>query len=721
MLKLTSTLTNNVVNEARLSLQRFVTNVQNQIPFTDSQVGIKPIIPSVDILGQINVSGLFQFGALYALANEKQVTSWELADQISWSHGKHTFRAGFEYERDRLNWQLPGAGIQNLTFQTFQDFLIGLPGCAPGALDCAATTAAGLTNGAASSNISSSGQLEAVTAPGGIIHGFRVPAGSVFAQDDYKVTSNLTLNLGLRWEYYGLFYDVFGKNTNIWPSLINTVPVPGTTPATGTLAGFVLPSNFDFSAYPAPPVGGLYQNDKKIVTQNGPSLKNFAPRLGFAWKPLSGDRFVVRGGAGYFYDRVGQNVYNKGPQQNIPYAVPIYQVNAANYFSSFAQPYAQIPLGWTPRWANTTTGASSNLSYILADPNYLTPLTYEWNLNLQYEFASRWVLEVAYVGSRSIHQVPDSTLINQIERQINQAQIASPTHLVNGLSTNSIANASVRVPYLGFSPSGVGFDQTNSDSKYNSIQGTVRKQLSHGLQLQASYTYSRSFTTASFINFNDQTVPGIYGLNPAYRPQRLTINYSWDLPLGHHDGFVGKITNGWNLAGVTVVQNGSPLTLTDSRGGSIYGFGAGSITISTAQFAAGMSAANVASSGSVKERLGGSAGGLGYFNKAAFTAIVASPLASDGKATGWGNAGYSLLLGPGQFNFDTALQKTTKVGGINENATLVFRTEFFNMFNHPQFSNPTGGQLDVSKSTFGQITLSSVNPRLIQFALKYVF
>jgi hypothetical protein len=89
--------------------------------------------------------------------------------------------------------------------------------------------------------------------------------------------------------------------------------------------------------------------------------------------------------------------------------------------------------------------------------------------------------------------------------------------------------------------------------------------------------------------------------------------------------------------------------------------------------------------------------------------------------TGYGNSGFGIFLGPGQFNFDATIQKTTKVGGINENANLVFRTEFFNMFNHAQFNPPSGSQLDVTKSVFGQITSTSVNPRLIQFALKYVF
>ena len=216
--------------------------------------------------------------------------------------------------------------------------------------------------------------------------------------------------------------------------------------------------------------------------------------------------------------------------------------------------------------------------------------------------------------------------------------------------------------------------------------------------------------------FNDPDLPHQYGLHAAYRPERFTINYSYDLPLGNHDGFLGKVASGWNLAGVTVLQDGQPLTIKDTRGGSIYGFGPGAPVISTAEFASGMTAANVGNPGSDTQRLGctNTTTCTGWFNRAAFgtTPVI-------GNGTGYGNSGYGIILGPGQFNFDATLQKTTKVGGIHEDATLVFRAEFFNMFNHPQFSNPS--VIDISKANFGQITSSSVNPRLIQFALKYVF
>jgi hypothetical protein len=507
---------------------------------------------------------------------------------------------------------------------------------------------------------------------------------------------------------------------NVWPSLINTVPIPGSTPATGTLAGFVVPSNFNFAAYPAPPVGGLFQNSKTIPTQNSPPLTNFAPRFGFALQPTASDRFVVRGGFGSFYDRAGLNNFSTPLVQAYPYSVPDGQSGAANYFSTFAQPYAPTSLGWAPRWVNFATGASSNLVQPFLEPNYLSPLVYEWNLNVQYEFLPQWVLELGYVGTHGYHLA-----VSANAREINEAQLASPSNPINGITTNTTSNASLRVPYLGFSPSGLDMYNTDTSTKFNSAQATLRKQFSHGFQMQAAYTFSRAFDTV--FNYNDPNIAQ-YALNSAYHPQRLAITYSWDLPLGAHQGFLGKMANGWNLAGVTTVQDGTPLTITDSRGGSIYGFGAGASQLSTAEYCLGMVAANAASSGSNEQRLGGANGGQGWFNKAAFfgtganggcATAGATGTPTIGNGTGWGNSGLGIVLGPGQFNWDATIQKTTIVGGLRENASLVFRVEMFNTFNHPQFSNP--GVVDVSKSTFGQITSASVNPRLIQFALKYVF
>ncbi len=724
VLKLTSVLTNNLVNEARVSLQRFVANGHVTVPFTDTQVGIVPLIPTDNYLDEIVVSGATSFtvGSNGSIVYNR-TTAGEVADQISWSHGKHTVRAGFEYERDRENQNNGSFATGVLTFQSFQDFLLGLPGCAPSlsAAACAASAAAGLTNGTASSNISNTGNTTSLVGPNGLIHAFRWDAASVFIQDDIRIKSRLTVNLGLRWEYDGLVYDKYGSGTTLWPSLIDTVNTPallGTSAATGSLAGFVVPSNFNFAANPAPPVGGLFQSNHKIPTENNPPIDDFAPRVGFAWQPLASNRLVVRGGFGYFYDRPDVGTYQAGILQGEPYSQVVWQSGAANYYSTFAQPYGQPSLGWTPRWVNINTtaqtGTSSNLSQVLLEQNAPTPLMDQWNLNIQYEFAPTWVLELGYIGSHGIHQT-------SAIRELNEAELASPSNPVNGITTNTVANANVRVPYLGFSPAGLSDDEFTGDAKFNSLQATVRKQLSHGLTLQAAYTWSKSLTDFNVASQNqDSNDPNNlaqqYGPNPAYRPQRLALNYSWDLPIGNREGLTGKLLSGWNLSGVTVVQDGTPLTITDTRGGTIYGFGPGSSVTSRAQFCSGMGPANVGTPGGVGARLGGSVlGGPGYFNAAAF---CTTPVIGNG--TGYGDSGVGIILGPGQFNWDMALLKMTKVGGLREDATLQFRTEFFNAFNHPQFNNP--GVVDVSKaSTFGQITTTSVNPRLIQFALKYVF
>jgi carboxypeptidase family protein/TonB-dependent receptor-like protein len=748
--KLTTSLTSNLVNEARASLQRSVGKPENTTPFTDAQVGMAPLEPSVPYLNGITVTGLFTFGAVLKNATDKFNLAYEFADQVSWSHGKHTIRAGFEYERDRQDWHFPGLAIGSLTFKTFQDFLLGLPGCPPGTVPCSASTAAGVTNGTAQSNISSSGNSVGITPAGGEDFQFRAPTANAFVQDDFKVRSNLTLNLGVRWEWFPLNYAANGENTNIWVQNIALVPNSqlGTTAQTGTLAGYVVPSNFPFSAFPAPPVGGLFvNNSKNTPTLNNAPIANFGPRIGLAWKPLPSDRLVFRTGFGTFYDRAGNTIYNKSATQGSPYDTPVAQSGAANWFSTEASPYCSVPtagisvncatpaLGWTPRFFNPANNTGSTTAVLSANPVYLVPVTYEWNANVQYEFVNQWVLELGYVGSRGVHQVPDATVGGGIlEHNVNQPLLVcaggittncvGTTPQTGGLdcgqpsgciTTNTSANAALRVPYLGFSPSGIGVDQTISDSHFNSLQATVTKRFSRGLQMQAAYTWARGFTTASYIAYNNAALPLVYGPMPYLRPQRFSVNYAYDLPFGKHEGILDKVTNGWVVSGVTVVQNGVPLTITDANGGNIYASG-GAAQTSTAQLCG--CGIPVATSGSDKSRLGGVLGGPGWMNIGAFTKF------SSATNNFYGNSGYGIVPGPGQFNWDISLVKTTKVGGINENAVLVFRSEFFNAFNHAQFANPVTSSnqtQDVTQSTFGQITGTSVNPRLIQFALKYVF
>jgi hypothetical protein len=335
-------------------------------------------------------------------------------------------------------------------------------------------------------------------------------------------------------------------------------------------------------------------------------------------------------------------------------------------------------------------------------------------LNVQYEFKPRWVLEVGYVGSSGIN-------LADYNHNINTALIATPSHPVNGITTTTTTNVNSRVPYLGYQPAGLQGTTFDAVHRYNSLQATVRKQFSQGFSLQAAYTWSKNLTnligqgSANSNNagdLNQQIGPAEFS-----RPNRFVAGYTWDLPLGHPAGVLSRLSEGWTLSGVTTAQSGTPLTITDTAGGTAYGTGSAGTTqggVSRAQMCSGVSYGQIATSGDLKSRLGGNSGGDSYINKSAFCAPIV--IGSDGTATDFGNSGVGILRGPGQNNWDLSLTKLTR---IREKQSLQFRAEFFNAFNHAQFANP--GVARNAAPTFGVITSTATNPRLIQFALKFLF
>jgi hypothetical protein len=257
----------------------------------------------------------------------------------------------------------------------------------------------------------------------------------------------------------------------------------------------------------------------------------------------------------------------------------------------------------------------------------------------------------------------------------------------------------------------------------------VKKTMKNGLQLQASYTYGRSFTdvvgvnlqggVAGTVNSNDpNNLSQAKGPSDFNRPQRLIVNYIYQFPNGNFNEVVAqKLLTGWSVSGLTTVQSGQPITFIDTAAGAVYG--GFETTTPRAQLCAGASYSQILTAGSIESRLNGH-----YFNS---TGVFCPPpvigvVNGVGGATGYGDSKRGPVLGPGQFNWDFALVKNTKVGGIREDASLEFRAEFFNAFNHPQFSLP-GSTLTngVPNSAFGVITTTSVGPRIMQFALKYIF
>jgi hypothetical protein len=737
VLKLTTLVSNSIVNEARVSMQRNLSQtVPQAVPgVTNAQLGITPNVPGVQLPPPfaIAASGFSILGGInngtYSVTNQTQA-----ADQISILRGRHSIRAGFEWEQNA--WPITWSGTRgNFTVGSFNDLLVGGP----------QNTATGQPG-----NINQC-LFCTRSAPQGIIHGYYAAGGSAFFQDDFKATSRLTLNLGVRWEYNGALNDKYGNLTQIWVSRIQAVPVPPAGPTTSGpgVSQWVVPSNF-ISHYGQPPAGILVNGDN-TSERVGARLSNFGPRVGFAYQ--ANNKLVVRGGTGIFFDRVGGDRIVYSVEQGNPYSATI-DYNSLNN-QTLANPFPALPvLGtFSSRYANfspaclanpnaTLAVCNSNLNIPFLSEVLHTPLIRQYNLGIQYQFAQQWVLELGYVGSSSIN------LMEQYHNN-NTAQLASAANPINGITTNTTANVLYRVPYLGYQAVGVRGTAFDAYANYNSLQATVRKQFSHGFTFQGAYTYSKTMTV-EYNNVANSNFAGDlgqqYGPATFSRPQRFVADYSYDLPFGTHTGVMQKLLGGWNVSGVTVLQGGSPMTIADQTAGTLFGTnGTSQAGFGRAQIAPGVTYADLATSGGVEARLGGASGGPGWFNKAAFIAppamsptgtVYYSAPGNSGQAqcaaanpgitcgTLFGNAGTGIIQGPGQFNFDISILKTTK---ILENHTLQFRAEFFNAFNHPQFTNPNYGQGAIyalpnfAAGNFGQITSTSVNPRIIQLALKYLF
>ena len=687
VLRLTTIVSNTFLNEARASYQRIlsVTSDSNPAGSSPAALGINPLVPGFAqppaILFAVNNFSIFGHlvDPTYSPSNQAQ-----FADQISWSHGKHTIRAGLEFEFTRWNLVFPGLERGTFIMGTFQDLLVGGPN---NFLSCIFCVRSG---------------------PNGIIHGYRLPNHSAFVQDDWKGSSKLTVNAGVRWEYDGEISDIYGNLTNIWPSqLVPNSQVPtGPNGVAANYAGYVVPNNFDTKTWGALPPGVKQVSGPSTISSH-PPWSNFAPRLGVAYQLTN--KLVLRAGAGLFYNRVGMNEFFHSVQEGNPYAATV----ALGPQSTISNPYPAQPAYGTfgQRWANltancTTQACTSGLNHVFLYPDIHTPLTRSYNVNLQWEVAPRMVLEAAYVGSSSIN-------LTDYNHNYNTALFASPSNPVNGITTTTVANRDLRVPYLGFTAAGLQGAAEDGISNYNSLQLTLRKQLTHGISFQAAYTYSKNLSDIVDWTANSNNASNLaqqYGPTNFNRPQRLVVNYSWDLPFNSRKGLTGAVLGGWNISGVTTIQSGTPLILIDERGGTAYvpSTNNDSLGYSRPQLCPGVNYGQIASPGGIESRLNG------YWSASAFCAPPV--IGSDGIATAYGDAGVGIMRGPGQFNFDAALLKTAH---IRESILMQFRAEFYNLFNHPQFSNPA--VTDVSKGTFGQITSSSVNPRLIQFALKYIF
>jgi Carboxypeptidase regulatory-like domain len=699
--RLTSTLTPSLLNEARFSYYHIRAGLDTAVQVTQPSVGMTPPSPWFPALPEmLFLSPAFAVGGNFTDGARQPQNYFSWADQVSWSPGRHSIRAGFEGQR--ANWLSINYAYDRgyLIFYNFSDFLVG-------------QTAAQNGSPIGFSNVY--GAFVGKNNPPGQVLDLHTNTAAAFIHDDFKISQHLTWNLGLRWQYMGFLYDsnpADGGFTPWWP-LLQTVPIP---PAGGTYAGYTVANNY--TGYLPQ---GIFQRSTNSSNQNGAPWNNFEPRIGFAWQPLTNNKLVVRGGFGVYHNSINGTPQLQSQQGTPTTIATINRAGAANGISSLENPYQSASgpfpaLGWQ-NLLRTTTGLTPTLA--ATDQFLVNPVVLSYNLNIQYGFTPSFVLEVGFVGNRG-----ERLLAGQ---QLNVAQLATATNPLNcGLPTgcvtiNTAANVNQRVPIIGVASGGVSNLGNTGDSTYSSLQVTLRKRFSHGLQFQGAYTFGRVFTDDAGLAYTSSTSASVNSNDPNDRRQqhaqadfnrthRLIVNYTYDLPSYQHGNVVGrKLLSGWGLSGLTTLQSGLPINITDSRGGLAYAAGA-----SRAQICPGQSYADLVTKGDVETRLNS------YFNAGAICSIpVVGAINGVGGATGYGNVGRNILIGPGQVNFDAAIIKKTTVGGVNEKAYLEFRSEFFNLANHPNFANPIANA--GSPATYGVISAATVSPRIIQFALRYAF
>jgi hypothetical protein len=755
--------------------------------------------PMLDILG---IGGAaWSQGGNFSMVSSNFVNTYQWSDQVSWNHGRHSLRAGFEGGRVLYNNTIPAAERGELLMFSTADFLTSSSGLA---LDGTPATPTG-------------GIVLGFGLKGTLTHYNRVNQFDWYVQDDIKVSPKLTVNLGLRWEYAGFPDDKSGQFSNVWQTQlvkVNTGSALQALGTTGTLVGFAVPSNFDKNTFgltsPSGATGVTVNSNKTLVP--GTPLHDFAPRIGVAWQPL-GQKLVVRAGYGWFYDTIYGNLLIDNQLNLPPYSGAGAGPAPLNQENTLQNPWlAGVgPLVWTPRYmfpgavdpnvpGNPPCPAgicSSGFGYTSDSPTMADrlPLVQQYSLDLQYDLGHNWIADVGYIGSHGIHLYDWSRNIN-VARLVAGAPngptaASGPQNLEmvasslpyndaanpNPITTNEIGtfttNINERVSYLGFAPGGVASTDTLGDHLYNSLQTQLRHQFSKGFLLQVSYTWSKEMTNINTsaagsgiqppgevifgaANSNDPLDLGQqYGPAAFNRTQRAVISYVYRLPYTKTEGLSGKLLGGWSLSGVTTIQNGLPFWIVDGGGATIYGAGSARAALAdpidcNATRASCKSGIPIATAGSTHSRVNGtwvnpsafislSPTTYGAPNALGYTPLPASspyciggtpnpgpinPNAACGQfgapflnaGTGYGNSAIGSITGPGQFNFDMSLIKTTKLW---EGGSLEFHLDAFNIFNHAQF-NPPGNDLNTA-STFGIITSTSVTPRVMQFGLKFLF
>jgi hypothetical protein len=599
-------------NEARIGWNRFAEGffAEDQ-SFIPNSIGLDTGITSTynGGLPSTNVGSFSQIGATDSLAKNRVDANWHAVDDYSWKSGKHDVKFGYEFRRTTIAQLFDHDFRGTLSFSGLTTFLEGTP------------------DGGGS-------QIQGDTER----HTYQNSHG-LFIQDSFRATPRLTLNYGMRWDYFGVtggksgeFYTVDYANGG------NNVPT-----------------------------SQLYGKD----------LNNFAPRVALAYDVTGQGKTVVRAGWGLFYDAFSQDIFLGHLPWNCIFcpgpAYPGLGPNALGEGSANSGPF----MPGSPVYG----GFSPEGDFFSADPNLRTPYVQNFNLNLQQQLGSKAVLQVGYVGSVGIKLFQFLDINQPNHAQITAADLACVPDIPDG----DYCPAGYGVPRT-VAPNFFYLNQEKSsaNSSYHSLQASLHTSGWHGLTTQANFVWSHSIDTASDLEDfepneaqpTDSTHPaGDKGNSSFDIRKRFTWNFTYQFPKS--GGSMQKLKNGWGLDGILNLQDGQPWHLNYEFEGDYSGSGEGfdrPDEISAPQY---------------------SSNPYTYLNLTSFAAPCTfgnSP--NDGTADEtncipgtrhFGSEGRNSLKGPSFKEFNFSVFKDTSLG---EHVTLSLRAEFFNVLNHPNFCNP---------------------------------
>jgi hypothetical protein len=687
----------------RINAHRFQLNFDKNIA-GDPSYGINyPGIPFNSINGGLPEidfgDGTVTIGSSTFLPSVEIQNSYVFTDNLTWVHGRHSLKVGTEIRREQFTLFQPAASRGNLGFgsdftdnpaapstggSAFASFLLGIPDFG---------------------EITSMHNVD-----------YHRPTYSFYLQDDFRVSPRLTLNLGLRYELFTTIKEGHDQQATFdFAQQGLLVPKGQTMELTPTLAQSI-------------PI--IRTGSRGLIN---PDLNNFAPRIGLAYQIT--DKLVLRTGYGIFYGGQENGPYsNPSPGFNPPFfSIQSFNVNCglASANPAPGQTDCSIPnFNVLSQGFPATSLSDPNTPLLFSvDPNLRTPYNQQWHLGLQYQLPAQTLLDISYAGSRGLKLFAFYNG-NQAVPTPDQTADLLPRRPVHTCNITLLPNCDPSV-----------FDTTintfrsNAFSNYNSLQARLQKRLTHGLQFEASYTYSHALDDASSANlgsfatgdFRDQRFPQMeYGNADFDIRHRFVLSYMYELPFGKGKTFAGnasgllnQIIGGWQVAGITSASTGNYFTPTDIATDLSNSDGGGDVASSARPNRIGDPNAQPCIPGTL-------------FNTCAF--------ATNTVLGTFGNAGRNIIRGPGFQNWDLSLFKTF---ALNERERFEFRAEFFNVWNHlnPElfpskflFDNPsTDHGLDLPAGVSGcpvdnrnqncswGFPQSARDPRFIQLALKFYF